>query len=93
VWFQMKEITKQGDGRGIPRKVSQRWTNTDKWRTPFGVKWFKQTPKYWRKQWRKEDAERQRPARTKETNKTISPGLRVGTRCWSGVFQFAKPCS
>jgi hypothetical protein len=24
VWFQMKEITKQGDGRGIPRKVSQR---------------------------------------------------------------------
>jgi hypothetical protein len=24
VWFQTKEITKQGDRRGIPRKVSQR---------------------------------------------------------------------
>jgi hypothetical protein len=24
VWFQTKEITKQADGRGIPKKVSQR---------------------------------------------------------------------
>jgi hypothetical protein len=30
VWFQTKEIREQGDRRGIPRKVSQRWTNTDK---------------------------------------------------------------
>jgi hypothetical protein len=30
VWFQTKEITEQGDGWGIPRKVLQRWTNIDK---------------------------------------------------------------
>jgi hypothetical protein len=30
VWFQTKEITEQGNKRGIPRKVSQRWTNTEK---------------------------------------------------------------
>jgi hypothetical protein len=29
----------------MPRKASQRWTNTDRWRIAFGIKWFREISK------------------------------------------------
>jgi hypothetical protein len=43
--LQMKKEVKQRDWRNDAKKASQRWTNTDRWRTAFGVKWFREISK------------------------------------------------
>jgi hypothetical protein len=79
VWLQTKEITEQGDRRGDSKED---FTEMDKYRQMKDTIWSQviQDPKILEKTMEKKDARRQRPAQMKERNKTISPGLRAGTR-------------
>jgi hypothetical protein len=62
VRFQTEKITKKSDGRKNTRKASQKCMKIEGWRTPLGVRWFKDMAKNQRKRWRKREAGRHKPA-------------------------------